>query len=147
MPSGAHDARVADAPAHVPLVTDMTMSVAPATSSRKAAHATHQPNAHGNRTGEKRNLVDVLIENARLFAQVEDRNEMISELKEERAFMQDQVRTRSFINLPSARCAQGDTLLKTIQVMRIGPGTHPANSSRDAASASSRSADNEPPAA
>ena len=75
-------------------------------------------------TGEKRHLVDVLIENARLLAQVEDRNEMISELKQERTFMQDQV--RSAVHLSERALAQGDTLLKTIQVMRIGPGL-PAN--------------------
>jgi hypothetical protein len=124
MPSGASDARVADAPAHAPLVADMTMSVAPATPPQSGAR-----DASAERElqpqGEKRNLVDVLIENARLFAQVEDRNEMISELKQERAFMQDQV--RSAVHLSERALAQGDTLLKTIQVMRIGPGS-PANS-------------------
>ena len=75
-------------------------------------------------TGEKRNLVDVLIQNARLLAQVEDRDEMISELKQERSFMQDQV--RSAVHLSERALAQGDTLLKTIQVMRIGPGSSDA---------------------
>jgi hypothetical protein len=70
----------------------------------------------------------VLIENARLLAQVEDRNDMISELKQERSFMQDQV--RSAVHLSERALAQGDTLLKTIQVMRLGPGS--SNSPSDA---------------
>ena len=120
MPSAASDARAADAPAHAPLAPETTTVVAPATPPQSVASDASverdlQP------TGEKRNLVDVLIENARLLAQVEDRNEMISELKQERTFMQDQV--RSAVHLSERALAQGDTLLKTIQVMRIGPGS------------------------
>jgi hypothetical protein len=118
MPSGASDAGVAEPPTHAPLASEATMSVAPATPTQSGA--SDAPAEHKLQpTGEKRNLVDVLIENARLLAQVEDRNEMISELKQERAFMQDQV--RSAVHLSERALAQGDTLLKTIQVMRIGP--------------------------
>jgi len=45
---------------------------------------------------------------------------MIVELKQERTFMQDQV--RSAVHLSERALTQGDTLLKTIQVMRLGPG-------------------------
>ena len=120
MPSAASDARGADTPPHATLAAEATIPITPANPSQSAASDASverdlQP------TGEKRHLVDVLIENARLLAQVEDRNEMISELKQERTFMQDQV--RSAVHLSERALAQGDTLLKTIQVMRIGPGS------------------------
>jgi hypothetical protein len=120
MPSAASDARAADTPPHATLGSEATIPVTPANPPQSAASDASierdlQP------TGEKRHLVDVLIENARLLAQVEDRNEMISELKQERTFMQDQV--RSAVHLSERALAQGDTLLKTIQVMRIGPGS------------------------
>jgi len=120
MPSAASGARVADTPPHATLASEATIPVTPANPPQSAAS-----DASAERdlqpTGEKRHLVDVLIENARLLAQVEDRNEMISELKQERTFMQDQV--RSAVHLSERALAQGDTLLKTIQVMRIGPGS------------------------
>ena len=70
--------------------------------------------------GESRHLVDVLIENARLLAQVEDRTEAVADLKRERSFMQDQV--RSAVKLSERALTQGDNLLRTLQVMRLGPG-------------------------
>jgi hypothetical protein len=116
MPSDASDARSAERTAYAAHALDQNIIVAPASSPQgDASDATPKPLLQP--TGEKRNLVDVLIENARLLAQVEDRNEMISELKQERTFMQDQV--RSAVHLSERALAQGDTLL--IQVMRIGP--------------------------
>lgn len=80
MPSAASDARTADTPPHATLASGATIPVAPANPPQSVASDASverdlQP------TGEKRHLVDVLIQNARLLAQVEDRNEMISELK------------------------------------------------------------------
>jgi hypothetical protein len=123
MPSVASDARVPDTAAHASQTPEMPKEIPTAGPPQGgASDAFVEPGLRP--TGEKRNLVDVLIENARLLAQVEDRNEMISELKQERTFMQDQV--RSAVHLSERALAQGDTLLKTIQVMRIGPGS-PAN--------------------
>ena len=42
--------------------------------------------------GERRTLADVLIENARLLAQVEGRDAIIEELKEDRSFLREEVR-------------------------------------------------------
>jgi hypothetical protein len=124
MPSGAGAARVADVAPHAAQALETSKEIPTADPPQGgASDALIEPDLRP--TGEKRHLVDVLIENARLLAQVEDRNEMISELKQERTFMQDQV--RSALHLSERALAQGDTLLKTIQVMRIGPGSpaHP----------------------
>src|SRR5947207_3200258 len=43
-------------------------------------------------TGERRTLADVLIENAKLFAQVEGKDDMIAELKDDRGFLREEVR-------------------------------------------------------
>ena len=120
MPSVASDASVIDTTTHAAHATETSNEIPAATQPQSVASdasLNHDPSP----TGEKRNLVDVLIQNARLLAQVEDRDEMISELKQERTFMQDQV--RSAVHLSERALAQGDTLLKTIQVMRIGPGS------------------------
>lgn len=94
-------------------------------------------NSEGRPAGEHRSLVDVLIENARLLAQVEDRNEVVADLKRERSFMQDQV--RSAVKLSERALTQGDNLLRTLQVMRLGPGVvmndNQTSNSNDAQSA------------
>jgi hypothetical protein len=123
MPSVASDASVVDIDTHAPHAVEISNEVTAA--NQPQSDASDASRDHESRpAGEKRNLVDVLIENARLLAQVEDRDDMISELKQERAFMQDQV--RSAVHLSERALAQGDSLLKTIQVMRIGPGSSDA---------------------
>jgi hypothetical protein len=115
MPSDASDAAAAQAtPAPVNTSTD-----APASPAQSAA--SDAPTAELAAVGEKRSIVAVLIENAKLLAQVEDRDVVITDLKQERAFMQEQV--RSSVQLSERALAQGDNLLKTIQVMRLGPGS------------------------
>ncbi len=42
--------------------------------------------------GERRTIAEVLIENARLLAQVEGRDAIIEELKEDRSFLREEVR-------------------------------------------------------
>ena len=42
--------------------------------------------------GERRNLAEVLIENARLAAQIEGRDAVITELRDDKAFLRDEVR-------------------------------------------------------
>jgi hypothetical protein len=123
MPSVASDARGAEMPTHAAHAPEISKPSAAANHSQGDASDASAIEEHDLRpAGEKRNLVDVLIQNARLLAQVGDRDEMISELKQERTFMQDQV--RSAVHLSERALAQGDTLLKTIQVMRIGPGSN-----------------------
>ena len=68
--------------------------------------------------GERRTLADVLIENARLVAQVEGKGAIIDELKEDRNFLREEVRearkTRDDVKNISER------MLDTLKTMVIG---------------------------
>jgi len=119
LPSGASDASSTNSAAQATHVEMKSSAPAPANPSQGGA-SDASPERHSLPVGETRSIVDVLIQNARLLAQVEDRDQMIVELKQERTFMQDQV--RSAVHLSERALTQGDTLLKTIQVMRLGPG-------------------------
>jgi hypothetical protein len=70
--------------------------------------------------GETRTIAEVLIENARLLAQVEGRDAMIAELKEDRTFLREEVRegrkTRDDVKNIAERML--DTL-KTIAIGRV----------------------------
>jgi hypothetical protein len=68
--------------------------------------------------GERRTIADVLIENARLLAQVEGRDSIIDELKEDRSFLREEVRearkTRDDVKNIAER------MLDTLKTMAIG---------------------------
>jgi hypothetical protein len=68
--------------------------------------------------GEKRTVAEVLIENARLLAQVEGRDAIIAELKEDRIFLREEVRegrrTRDDVKNIAER------MLDTLKTMAIG---------------------------
>ncbi len=68
--------------------------------------------------GERRRLSDVLIENAKLLAEVEGRDAMIAEMKEDRNFLREEVRearkTRDDVKNISER------MLDTLKTMAIG---------------------------
>lgn len=119
LPSAANDASPNIPAAHV---VEKSNGRVPAEPPQGGASDALSMELHALPAGERRSIVDVLIENARLLAQVEDRDLMIVELKQERTFMQDQV--RSAVHLSERALTQGDTLLKTIQVMRLGPGAN-----------------------
>lgn len=69
-------------------------------------------------SGERRRLSDVLIANAKLLAEVEGRDAMIAELKEDRNFLREEVRearkTRDDVKNISER------MLDTLKTMAIG---------------------------
>jgi hypothetical protein len=105
-----------------PTVTPST-SPAPATSDNgDASVATHTPMASS--VGEKRTIAEVLIENARLLAQVEGRDAIIDELKEDRTFLREEVREgrRSRDDVKTIAEHMLDTL-KTIAVGRLSMPT------------------------
>ena len=68
--------------------------------------------------GEKRSIADVLIENAKLIAQVEGKDDIIVELKEDRQFLRDELR--------EARKGRDDVksiasrMLETLETMALG---------------------------
>jgi hypothetical protein len=68
--------------------------------------------------GERRTIAEVLIENARLLAQVEGRDAIITELKEDRSFLREEVRegrrTRDDVKNIAER------MLDTLRSMAIG---------------------------
>ena len=68
--------------------------------------------------GERRTIAEVLIENARLFAQVEGRDAIIVELKEDKSFLREEVRearkTRDDVKNIAER------MLDTLKTMAIG---------------------------
>jgi hypothetical protein len=68
--------------------------------------------------GEKRTIAEVLIENARLLAQVEGRDAIIHELKEDRSFLREEVRegrqTRDDVK------SIAEQMLDTLKTMAIG---------------------------
>ena len=75
--------------------------------------------------GERRTVAEVLIENARLLAQVEGRDAIIAELKEDRSFLREEVRegrrTRDDVKNIAER------MLDTLRSMAIGRSLGPAN--------------------
>ncbi|PWT81341.1 MAG: hypothetical protein C5B44_03970 [Acidobacteria bacterium] len=77
--------------------------------------------------GERRTIADVLIQNARLLAEVEGRDGVIAELREDRNFLREEVRearrTRDDVKNIAERML--DTL-KTMAIGRLGaPAAHP----------------------
>ncbi len=68
--------------------------------------------------GERRSLAEVLIENAKLFAQVEGREQVIVELKDDRSFLREEVRearkTRDDVKHIATR------MLDTLENMAVG---------------------------
>lgn len=79
--------------------------------------------------GERRTLADVLIENARLLAQVEGRDAIIAELKEDRSFLREEVRegrrTRDDVKNIAER------MLDTLRSMATGRAIAVSNPSYD----------------
>ncbi len=79
--------------------------------------------------GERRTLAEVLIENARLLAQVEGRDAIIVELKEDRSFLREEVRegrrTRDDVKEIAER------MLDTLRSMAIGRSIAASNPSYD----------------
>ncbi len=77
--------------------------------------------------GERRTIAEVLIENAKLLAQVEGRDAIIEELKEDRSFLREEVRegrkTRDDVKNIAERML--DTL-KTMAVGRLSMPTQPS---------------------
>ena len=75
--------------------------------------------------GERRTVAEVLIENARLLAQVEGRDAIIAELKEDRSFLREEVRegrrTRDDVKNIAER------MLDTLRSMAIGRSLGPAS--------------------
>ena len=78
--------------------------------------------------GETRTLAQLLIENARLMAEREgkvellaERDKLIATLQDEREFLRNQVTTAN--RMSEHALSQGDRLLETLQVMRLGSGT------------------------
>jgi hypothetical protein len=79
--------------------------------------------------GERRSVGDVLIENARLLAQVEGRDQIIAELKEDRDFLREEVREarRNREDVRSIAERMLDTL-KSVAIGRISaPAASPSN--------------------
>jgi hypothetical protein len=76
--------------------------------------------------GERRTIAEVLIENARLVAQVEGRDEIIRELKEDRSFLREEVREgrRTRDDVKSIAEQMLDTL-KTMAMGRLAMPTQP----------------------
>jgi hypothetical protein len=76
--------------------------------------------------GERRTIAEVLIENARLVAQVEGRDEIIRELKEDRSFLREEVREgrRTRDDVKSIAEQMLDTL-KTMAIGRLAMPTQP----------------------
>ena len=68
--------------------------------------------------GERRTIAEVLIENARLLAQVEGRDAIIEELREDRSFLREEVRegrrTRDDVKNIAER------MLDTLKTMAVG---------------------------
>jgi len=84
------------------------------------------PHVMATPAGERRTIADVLIENSRLLAQVEGRDAVIVELKEDRNFLREEVRearrTRDDVKSISERML--DTL-RTIAVGRLAMSAPP----------------------
>ena len=89
-----------------------------------AGDATHA--SMSTPVGETRTIAEVLIENARLLAQVEGRDAIIQELKEDRSFLREEVRegrrTRDDVKNIAERML--DTL-KTMAIGRLAMPTQP----------------------
>jgi hypothetical protein len=75
--------------------------------------------------GERRTIAEVLIENARLLAQVEGRDAIIDELREDRSFLREEVRegrrTRDDVKNIAER------MLDTLKTMAVGRLTMPTS--------------------
>jgi len=78
-------------PSASPTPTKRTSSEADTDDTSVAGDAMRSPVATPP-VGERRTLAEVLIENARLLAQVEGRDAIIAELKEDRSFLREEVR-------------------------------------------------------
>jgi hypothetical protein len=76
--------------------------------------------------GEKRTIAEVLIENARLLAQVEGRDAIINELKEDRSFLREEVREgrRSRDDVKGI----AERMLDTLKTMAVGRLSMPTTS-------------------
>ncbi len=89
----------------------------PATPNASVAGDANAP-ATPTPTGETRTLAEILIENARLLAQVEGRDAIIAELKEDRSFLREEVRegrrTRDDVKNIAER------MLDTLKTMAVG---------------------------
>jgi hypothetical protein len=68
--------------------------------------------------GERRTIAEVLIENARLLAQVEGRDAIIQELKEDRSFLREEVREGRRTRDDVKNIAQ--SMLDTLKTMAVG---------------------------
>jgi len=80
--------------------------------------------------GERRTLADVLIENAKLFAQVDGKEQMIIELKDDRGFLREEVRearkTRDDVKQIAVR------MLETLESVSRGNRSLPATGNTQA---------------
>jgi len=121
----AGDATSADSAATATPTMPPPMSRQPATADNgDAGDAIHA--ATTSPVGERRTIAEVLIENARLLAQVEGRDAIIDELKEDRSFLREEVRearrTRDDVKNIAERML--DTL-KTMAIGRLAMPTSP----------------------
>ena len=94
--------------------------LAPVTIRSSAAAVASEPASESISTpeGERRSIAEVLIENARLLARVEGKDEIIAELKEDKNFLREEVRearkTRDYVKNIAER------MLDTLKAMAIG---------------------------
>lgn len=111
---GAMAATMATPATPTPAATSMFSTVSIATDDASDADAQQLAAPEG----ERRSIADVLIENARLFAQVEGKDAIIEELKEDKSFLREEVRearkTRDDVKNIAER------MLDTLKTMAIG---------------------------
>ena len=115
--AGASDATSADMAPPAPSIIQKSQIIVPdTTASGGASDAVVRTMAAP--AGERRSIAEVLIENARLVAQVEVKDAIIEELKEDRSFLREEVRhartTRDDVKNIAER------MLDTLKTMAIG---------------------------
>ena len=99
-----------------PATHDVAAALNPATATPASSDASDA--SASVPVGERRTIADVLIENAKLLAQVEGREQMITELKDDRSFLREEVRearkTRDDVKSIANR------MLETLETMALG---------------------------
>ena len=114
----AGDANGSDAASLATPTPPIVNSHEPDTSDNGVAGDASHLSSMSTPVGERRTIAGVLIENARLLAQVEGRDAIIQELKEDRSFLREEVRegrrTRDDVKNIAER------MLDTLKTMAIG---------------------------